>query len=197
MRYSRRTVIAWAAAGCVAGATAGGTIAWFVDNGVTADWFGAIGTWVGSIGTIATIAWAVITFQHQQGQQRQEEIDAAVARREEEFAKAKGFTLSCRPYVRGVGGTVQKVSLTFGNGLAVPVKVLSVRVMHSAIPKIERHGLIINSGSEPISGLDIAPPLNPEPGETKANFSDADVVMTYEIHSVRWSRTGSEDPVRL
>lgn len=195
MRYSRRTVIAWTAAGFVAGATAGGSIAWFVDNGMRADWFGAIGTWVGSIGTIATIAWAVITFQHQQGQKRQEEIDAAVARREEELAKAKGITLTCSPYVRNAGA-IQKVSLGFANSLAAPVKVIGVNVAHSTVPSIARNALMVMPGSV-THGLDVDPPVSAGPGETTATFSADDVVMTYDIDGVRWSRTGTGDRVRL
>lgn len=189
-------MVGWAAAGGGAGATVGGSIAWFVDNGVTADWFGAIGTWVGAIGTIATIGWAVITFQHQQGQKRQEEIAAAVARREEELAKAKGVTVSCRP-AYWVAGVIERAYLDFANPLAVPVKVLAVRIGPSEIPKLQKRPLMIDPGST-TEQRTIVPSLQPAPGEKMAAFPDeSHVEMTYEIDNVRWSRTGTGDPVRL
>lgn len=203
MRYSRRVVVAWSAAGGVAGATVGGSIAWFIDNGVTADWFGAIGTWVGSIGTIGTIWWAVVTFRQQQREKLQDAIDAEVARREQEaarraaeFEQAKRVTVSCW-IAETTGGAITRIGAAFANGLAVPVTITGVRVVHSASPSIARHAKVLSAGSSDRLILALDPPLNPGPGETKASFSGDDVVMTYDVEGVRWSRTGSSDPVRV
>lgn len=196
MRYSRRTVAAWSAGSAVAGATVGGSIAWFVDNGRTAPWFGAIGTWVGSIGTIATIGWAVITFQHQQGQKRQEDIDAAVARREEELVLARYVTFTYGGSVQSKG-TVTKGFIEFSNGLQTPVRIVGVRVVNSTVPSVSRHGLVVDSGSKVRDYFDIDPPLILSPGQRAASVSAVEVEITYEIDGVRWSRTGTSDPVRL
>ncbi|WP_206490839.1 hypothetical protein [Rhodococcus sp. KRD162] len=163
----------------------GAMVGWMIDGNMTAAWVSAGGTWVGALGTIAAILWAIRTFSHQVS------TDAAAERKhrgdEEELAK-RVVVGESKAKSAGVETTV---SISVDNLTDKLVEVESVRFGHAAMTNQDWFG------SKPLT-------LQPNSQAWRGKFNidsqarDAHLgtVVTYSVGGVRWQRSPEQAPRR-
>jgi hypothetical protein len=91
--------------------TAGAVVEWIATGQFSSDWVGATGTWVGALATIATISWAVRSFQIEKQDRVDERDNNEADELRAEHAKAMEFIVR----VRGGGGYGPDGDKTMGN----------------------------------------------------------------------------------
>jgi hypothetical protein len=91
--------------------TAGAVVEWIATGKFSSDWVGATGTWVGALATIATISWAVRSFQIEKQDRVDERDNNEADELRAEHAKAMEFIVR----VRGGGGYGPDGDKTMGN----------------------------------------------------------------------------------
>lgn len=135
-------------------------IGWFVDGNWTSEWVSAAGVWVGAVGTIATIGWAVITFNHQRHQDFDDRVRREIEERDRLEALAEGVTFTCR-----VGTLKNQAAVIVGfdvtNGTSEPATVLGLRVAHSELPAVRARPFVVASGTNG-GRFDVKPPVPAE-----------------------------------
>lgn len=186
------------AAGLVAG--------WVASGEFSSDWVEAIGTWVGAVGTIAAILWAVHTFQ-QETRHRKEDID-----RESEDQRKREFTLAEAVSVRCSGASADSIPGQVGVRTLTSVWIRlingtgeAVTIEHFELPGIEFRGNImrflpptLTPGQTFRELIDVEPSIVTD-AETsdRAPLTNAIPVLRYSIDGVSWERTGAGPPLRL
>ncbi len=140
---NRETLIRYGGVAVSAGVV-GATIGFFARGGWTADWVGAIGTWVGSLGAIAAIVWAVHTFQLERGREREEREKAAAQAAGELVREAARVSLTLLGGRGYLGDVIQlnSVHLDVINNTDYVVRLLSYVIDDHSDPTVRaREGL--------------------------------------------------------
>lgn len=89
----------------------GSSVGWFARGNWTAAWVAAAGTWIGALGTIGAILWAVWTFSHQVSKETVE----AQKRLREEGERARLVSVEMQSSLSG--GVIQRTAV---DGLVIP-----------------------------------------------------------------------------
>jgi hypothetical protein len=183
----------------------GAVVGWAATGQFTADWVGATGTWVGAIATIATIIWAVRSFQLEtRDREVNRERDQADELRAEQV-RASDFSVG----IRGGGGYGQDGDKTMGN---INVEILNGTAGAVTVEELELPGVALKNVATTLSLPLIVPPHSkpdtpyrqieiepmkvPDEQFSGRPFMMATPVIRYRIAGVRWERTGDDPPIR-
>jgi hypothetical protein len=175
----------------------------------TADWVGATGTWVGAIATIATIIWAVQTFQHQT-RQRLEDLG-----RESADKLKREFDLAVNVTVRCSGGAAEglldqppdpptwslnTIWILLVNGTREPATILNFQLPGIGLRANVMRVLpaTLTAGQNFRVDINIDPFRVPVDQVSDQNpLSMATPTLRYRIAGATWERTGDDPPIRI
>jgi len=101
------------------GATIGGMTVLLLSHGWTADWVETAGTWVGAVGTIAALLWAVHVFRSDQEQRAQAEQTMLLSNAD----RVRVTVVTSSGTARDDGFTIEDTKVTIVNDSSSPVRV--------------------------------------------------------------------------
>jgi hypothetical protein len=174
----------------------------------SAAWVEAVGTWAAALATIATIIWAVRSFQ-EQARQRQEDIDREDAQRLKwEFDLARNVGVRCsggsaNGIVGGPGEpnthSLNNVWIRLTNGTSEPVT-----IERFDLPGITFRGNVMRFLPSTLPGgetfrdtIDVEPiAVSQDEVSDRGPLKHSVPVLRYRIAGVTWERTGNRPPMR-
>lgn len=168
----------------------GGIVSWLVTGSASADWVGAIGQWVGGIGTIAAVLWAAHVFRDER---RQIDLERAGRLRAQED-QASRFSVNVRVHGRSglyaMSFAVTGVNETNGNVVVTDVEVPVLTQKSSRLPQEVVPGIAVLKW--------VPNPYQCADDDEVRHFGERyPVTVTYSIDGVSWVRTGEGPPARV
>lgn len=164
----------------------GSSVGWFARGNWTAAWVAAAETWIGALGTIGAILWAVWTFSLQISKETVE----AQKRLRHEGERARLVSVEMQSSLSG--GVIQRTVVQVQNLSERLVSVEAINFDPSVVAKSGR-----GSGKKvdlPPDGqpLKVAFLVSEYPAEPKS----LGLVVRYTLDGVTWKRPPDADPVR-
>ncbi|WFS13793.1 hypothetical protein [Rhodococcus aetherivorans] len=184
----------------VTGFIAGGVITWLVVGSTTAEWTGAIGTWVGSLGAIGALLWAVHTFVEQNEEKVRAKIAEEDAARTREEALAEGVRVKCRG---GGGGNqygemmMNSIEVDVTNDTREPAGFTLFELPGVTLKRTKNWPPTMSAGSVNTFAVNTEPFPAPDDEFSGKPLNSKVPTFRYRLGGVEWQRTGDETPIRV
>lgn len=184
---------------------AGISLGVMVARGFSADWVEAVGTWVGALATIATIVWAVHSFQQETRHRLEDRGRETEDKLNQERALAEAVSVRCSGGAADNYGpstsTLVTVWVKLINGAELPATIVSFELPDvplnqdpmRVLPQILSPGETFRDSIEVSRGM--VQVKNSETGDQNP-LTDYIPILVYRIGGVTWQRVGDRPPTR-
>lgn len=195
-KFSRASLAMWTTAALAVGVVVG----WVVTGNLGADWVGAVGTWIGALGTIGAIAWAIHTFREENEQKIRARIASEQQQAETEKALAEGVRVSCR----GGGGSghagqmdMTSIHVDFANETSHTIGIVAFDLPEIDLKPEPPWPPTLASGDSITRTVTTVPFHCPDDEFSGRPLVSLTPTILYRINGVTWQRVGTAAPTRM
>lgn len=174
----------------LSGVTVGGMavfLATVATRNWTAEWVETAGTWFGGIGTILTLAWAIIVFRTEQDRRAQAQEDAL-----RDNASMFDVTVTATStHSSGGEQLLEDVKVQLVNDSSAPVRILRLGFPSLTVTRAPRLPIRLSPGESVEQRVEFTPfPITSNQLNTGA-ISALEWTMEFESSGVRWKKDAS------